>query len=149
MFLFQSTVCFFSATMISVSSNRLKMCSNSTCESHNKLLLYLLNNKVLSYSVPYIGEHCLCSLDKMPDKIQNSFSRWPSETITAQYVTYHVTHWILLWRDVRFDLKSLDFAIRLTKIKISVLFQDFATRPFSVTRTMNSSIFNKRSWREP
>ena len=73
----------FSATMISVSSNRLNMCSNSTCESHSKLFLYLLNNKVLSYSVPYIGEHCLCSLDKMPDKIQNSFSRWLSETISA------------------------------------------------------------------
>ena len=27
------------------------MCSNSTCDSHNKLLLYLLNNKVLSYLI--------------------------------------------------------------------------------------------------
>ena len=136
----------FSATMISVSSNRLKMCSNSTCESHNNLRLYLLNNNVFSYSVLYIGEHCLCSLDKMPDKIQNSFSRWLSETISATICNYHVTYWILLWRGVRFDL---DFAIRLTKKKIFLLFQEFVARPFSVTRTMNSSIFNKRFWREP
>ena len=27
------------------------MCSNSACESHNNLLLYLLNNKVLSYLI--------------------------------------------------------------------------------------------------
>ena len=65
----------------------------------------------------------------MPDKIQNSSSRWPSETISAQYVIYHVTYWILLWRDVRFDLKSLDFAIRLTKKK-SVFSKTLQQDPF-------------------
>ena len=100
----------FSATMISVSSNRLKMCSNSTCECHNKLLLYLLNNKVLSYSVPYIGEHCLCSLDKMPDKIQNSFSRWLRETISATICNLPRNILNITWRDVRFDLDILPFA---------------------------------------
>ena len=108
----------FSANMISVSSNRLKMCSNSTCECHNKLLLYLLNNKVLSFSVPYIGEHCLCSLDKMPDKIQNSFSPWLSETISATICNLPRNILNITWRDVRFDL---DFAIRLRKKNISFI----------------------------
>ena len=133
----------FSATMISVSSNRLKMCSNSTCESPNKMLLYLLQytvkktNKVLSYSVPYIGEHCLCSLDKMPDKSQNSFLLWLSETISATIcnLTRNVLNITLTGCSIR-----PRFCRSLNEKKKILLFQDFATRPFSVTRTQEFSL---------
>ena len=69
------------------------MCSNSACESHNKLLLYLLNNKGLSYlisanTVSVLRTQCEITSRTLHVELLKPFRR--------QYVTYQVTYRIII-----------------------------------------------------
>ena len=113
------------------------MCSNSACESHNKLLLYLLNNKGLL--LPYIGEHSFCPSDTIRNNIQNS-SRWTFETISATIycnLPGNVPN-NYYFGGFEFDLhKALDFAFRLIRNEKNVSF---------FSKTCTKTLFKHQPW---
>ena len=83
----------FSSVFLSVVKPASPMCSNSAWERHNKLLLYLLNNKGPSYlisanTVSVLRTQCAITSRTLHVELLKPFRR--------QYVTYQVTYRIII-----------------------------------------------------